>query len=166
MTTTSTHRFTAATAREMKDLGERLGQHGEGGDVIVLSGDLGSGKTTLTQGIARGMGIREPVTSPTFVIARTHPNPGPGPDLVHVDAYRLGSVVELDDLDLESDLDRSVVVVEWGEGIADDLSPSRLEVRIVRPDDDADETRTIDIVAHSARWADLLGRLSARAGRR
>ena len=86
------------------------------GDLVLLTGGLGAGKTTLAQGIGAGLRVRGPVTSPTFVIARVHPSLGDGPDLVHVDAYRLGTALELDDLDLDADLDHSVVVVEWGHG--------------------------------------------------
>lgn len=164
MTTAARYRFPVATAEAMADLGRHLGQQGRAGDVFVLGGELGSGKTTLTQGIARGMGIEEHVTSPTFVIARTHPHPGAGPDLVHVDMYRLGSAGEIDDLDLESDLETSIVVVEWGESLADHLSASRLDVRIARSDDEADETRIVDITSHSARWAGILDGLAARVG--
>lgn len=139
----------------MRTLGEVLGRSVAGGDVVVLSGDLGAGKTTLTQGIARGLGISDRVTSPTFVIARVHESPAGRPDLVHVDAYRLGSVVELDDLDLDADLDRCVVVVEWGEGLVEQLSASRLEVRILRTGDDGDDRRTVTITGHGPRWASV-----------
>jgi tRNA threonylcarbamoyladenosine biosynthesis protein TsaE len=111
------------------------------GDLVILSGGLGAGKTTLTQGIGDGLGVRGPITSPTFVIARVHPPlaasaagghgaAGRGPALVHADAYRLGSVVELDDLDLDTDTASSVTVVEWGEGLAEGLSADRLEITI------------------------------------
>lgn len=136
----------------MRSLGARLGSACIGGDVVVLSGDLGAGKTTITQGIAVGLGIAEPITSPTFVIARVHANSGDRPDLVHVDAYRLGSLVEVDDLDLESDLERSVMVVEWGEGMVDGLSSARLVVRISSSEHEANETRTVDIVAEGGHW--------------
>ncbi len=102
------------------------------GDLVVLSGPLGAGKTTLAQGIGAGLGVRGPVTSPTFVIARVHPSLGAGPDLVHADAYRLGSRAEVDDLDLDADLATSVTVVEWGEGLVEDLAPSFLSVGIER----------------------------------
>ena len=140
----------------MRALGARIGSACTGGDVVMLTGDLGAGKTTLTQGIAAGMGIDEAVTSPTFVIARVHANETDGPDLVHVDAYRLGSVAELDDLDLDADLERSVVVVEWGSGIAEHLSPSRIFVSIERPADDGDETRTVTVRAGGTRFEDAL----------
>ena len=97
---------------------------------MVLTGPLGAGKTTLAQGIGDGLGVRGPVTSPTFVIARVHPSLHGGPALVHADAYRLGSRAEVDDLDLDADLDSSVTVVEWGEGLVEDLSASHLEVKI------------------------------------
>jgi tRNA threonylcarbamoyladenosine biosynthesis protein TsaE len=118
------------TAARMRDLGARLAGLLRPGDVVVLSGGLGSGKTTLTQGIGAGLGVRGPVTSPTFVIARVHPSLRGGPDLVHADAYRLGSRAEVDDLDLDTDIDSSVTVVEWGEGLVEDLAPSFLQVDI------------------------------------
>ena len=140
------------TADGMRDLGAAIGGTCAGGDVLVLAGDLGAGKTTLTQGIARGLGITEAVTSPTFVISREHPHPGEGLTLVHVDAYRLGSQWELDDLDLMADPRRSVVVVEWGRGIADALSSSRLDIEITRSDDEADESRAVTLTPHAGHW--------------
>jgi tRNA threonylcarbamoyladenosine biosynthesis protein TsaE len=139
-----------ATAGDTQDFGRRLGALLRAGDVIVLTGDLGAGKTTLTQGVAEGLGVRGPVTSPTFVIARVHPSLVGGPGLVHVDAYRLGSAVELDDLDLDADLPDSVTVVEWGEGLAEDLAEARLEVELERPDD---ETRVVRVRPVGARWS-------------
>jgi len=124
--------------------------------VIVLMGELGAGKTTFTQGLARGLGITEPVTSPTFVISRVHPHPTGGVSLVHVDAYRVGSAAELDDLDLEADLSTSVVVVEWGRGLAEDLSPEGLDVAITRSDSDDDERRTLELAGRGPRWTALL----------
>jgi tRNA threonylcarbamoyladenosine biosynthesis protein TsaE len=121
------------TAAGMRALGERLGALLRAGDLVVLTGPLGAGKTTLAQGIGDGLGVRGPVTSPTFVIARTHPSLHGGPALVHADAYRLGSRAEVDDLDLDADLDCSVTVVEWGEGLVEDLAPSLLEITITRP---------------------------------
>jgi len=103
------------------------------GDLVVLTGDLGAGKTTLTQGIGAGLGVRGQVASPTFIIAREHPPVTPGPGLVHVDAYRLGSLDEVDALDLDSSLDEVVTVVEWGEGLVEQLADDRLEVRLERP---------------------------------
>ena len=118
------------------------------GDVVVLSGELGAGKTTFTQGLGAGLEVRGDVTSPTFVIARVHPSLVDGPALVHVDAYRLGGVAELDDLDLDTSLDDAVTVVEWGEGIAEGLADDRLEVRIERAladetDGDLDPRRVV-----------------------
>jgi tRNA threonylcarbamoyladenosine biosynthesis protein TsaE len=121
-----------ATSAAMRDLGRSLGGVLRAGDLVILSGGLGAGKTTLTQGIGAGLGVRGPVTSPTFVIARVHPSlgGGRGPALVHVDAYRLGSMLELDDLDLDTDTASSVTVVEWGEGLAEGLAADRLEITI------------------------------------
>jgi tRNA threonylcarbamoyladenosine biosynthesis protein TsaE len=118
------------TAARMRDLGVRLASLLRAGDLVVLSGPLGAGKTTLTQGIGAGLGVRGQVTSPTFVIARLHPSLRGGPDLVHADAYRLGSTAEVDDLDLDADVDASVTVVEWGEGLVENLAPSFLEIAI------------------------------------
>lgn len=115
---------------EMEELGRTLARNLEPGDVVVLTGPLGAGKTTLTRGIGEGLGIRGPIQSPTFVIARTHPSLVGGAPLVHVDAYRLGAAVELDDLDI--DVDRSVVIVEWGRGVAEHLADQWWEVEIVR----------------------------------
>lgn len=103
------------------------------GDLVILTGDLGAGKTTLTQGIGAGLGVRGQVASPTFIIARVHPSVVGGPALVHVDAYRLGSLDEVEALDLDTSLEDSVTVVEWGEGLVEDLSEDRLEVSIRRP---------------------------------
>jgi tRNA threonylcarbamoyladenosine biosynthesis protein TsaE len=149
-----------ATAEEMKAFGRRLAAVLAPGDLVLLSGDLGAGKTTLTQGIGAGLGVQTPVLSPTFVIARVHRD-GRIP-LVHVDAYRLGSVDEVDDLDLDASLEESVTVVEWGEGKAERLAGDRLELRITRSADPAEETRTIDISWHGPRWDEFgLGDLTA-----
>lgn len=114
----------------MEELGRRLGEQLEPGDVVVLTGQLGAGKTTLTRGIGAGLGIRGPVQSPTFVLARTHPSLTGGAALVHVDAYRLGSALELDDLDI--DVASSVVIVEWGRGMVDRLVDAWWEIEIER----------------------------------
>jgi tRNA threonylcarbamoyladenosine biosynthesis protein TsaE len=138
------------TDTAMRDLGERLARKLRAGDLLILSGPLGAGKTTLTQGIGAGLGVRGPVTSPTFVIARVHP--GPLVPLVHADAYRLGSVLEVDDLDL--DTANSVTVVEWGEGLAEGLADDRLEISI-SPDPDSQQ-RTVRIHGYGARWDAVL----------
>jgi tRNA threonylcarbamoyl adenosine modification protein YjeE len=119
-----------ATPEDMERLGRTLGEALEPGDVVVLNGPLGAGKTTLTRGIGAGLGIRGPVQSPTFVLARTHPSLVGGTPLVHVDAYRLGSAVELDDLDI--DVAGSAVVVEWGGGMAHHLADTWWEIDLVR----------------------------------
>jgi tRNA threonylcarbamoyladenosine biosynthesis protein TsaE len=132
--------LTVATAAGMRELGRRLAEVLRAGDLVLLSGDLGAGKTTLTQGIGAGLGVRGPVTSPTFVIARVHPPvvtvgrglAATGPALLHADAYRLGSALELDDLDLDTEIADSVTVVEWGEGLAEGLAADRLEITISR----------------------------------
>jgi len=140
-----------ATAAEMRDLGRRLAARLRPGDLVILAGPLGAGKTTLVQGIGAGLGVRGPVTSPTFVIARVHPVlSGPGPALVHADAYRLGSVGEVDDLDLDADAASAVTVVEWGSGLADGLAEDRLEISI-EPDPDGD-VRTVRLIGHGQRW--------------
>ncbi len=123
---------------------------------MVLTGELGAGKTTFTQGLARGLGVIEPVTSPTFVIARVHASADGGPALVHVDAYRVGSGLELDGLDLDTELEDSVVVVEWGSGLAEGLSSSRLDVAILRPQGEEDQTRWVTLTGHGERWSAIL----------
>lgn len=128
----NTFLYDVPDADSMRALGESLAAQLRPGDLVVLSGELGAGKTTFTQGVGTGLDVRGEVTSPTFVIARVHPPNGAGPGLVHVDAYRLGGIDELDDLDLDTSLEDSVTVVEWGEGIAEGLAESRLEVRIIR----------------------------------
>jgi tRNA threonylcarbamoyladenosine biosynthesis protein TsaE len=139
------------TVEDTQAWGARLGRCLRAGDLLLLTGDLGAGKTTLTQGIAEGLGVRGPITSPTFVIARVHPSLVGGPALVHVDAYRLGGFAELDDLDLDADLDASVTVVEWGAGLAEQLSETRLELTIT-----GDELRTAHLVGVGDRWDDVL----------
>ncbi|WP_028653817.1 tRNA (adenosine(37)-N6)-threonylcarbamoyltransferase complex ATPase subunit type 1 TsaE [Nocardioides sp. J54] len=145
------------SAEEMRALGERLAVLLRPGDVVVLSGELGAGKTTFTQGLGAGLGVRGGITSPTFVIARVHPPLGDGPALVHVDAYRLHGQAELDDLDLDTDLDEAVTVVEWGTGLAEGLADARLEVRIVRAtaatdvDPEADP-RLVEVDPVGLRW--------------
>ena len=151
------------SADDMAALGQRLAGDLRAGDLILLSGDLGAGKTTLTRGIGRGLGVRGAVTSPTFVIARVHPAPPGRPALVHVDAYRLSSLAEVDDLDLDAAQEDSVTVVEWGRGLAEDLAADRLEIDITRKrglgpagaanDGAVDEGRTVRWQAFGPRWA-------------
>ena len=144
-----------ATDADMRALGRRLAAGLRPGDLVILAGPLGAGKTTLVQGIGAGLGVRGPVTSPTFVIARVHPVlDGPGPVLVHADAYRLGSISEVDDLDLDTDVASAVTVVEWGSGLAEGLAVDRLEISIV-PDQDSD-LRTVRINGRGARWHAVL----------
>jgi tRNA threonylcarbamoyladenosine biosynthesis protein TsaE len=143
----STIRLEVETAEEMRALGARLGEHLRAGDVLALTGPLGAGKTTLVQGIATGLGVSGAVTSPTFVLARVHPSAAQGPDLVHVDAYRLHGPLELDDLDLSASLTTSVVVVEWGEGLADVIGATPEVVRLDRSDPDT-ERRSVELPAH------------------
>jgi tRNA threonylcarbamoyladenosine biosynthesis protein TsaE len=145
-----------ATDVAMRELGRELAGRLRAGDLVILTGPLGAGKTTLVQGIGAGLGVRGPVTSPTFVIARVHPAldesglPGPGPSLVHADAYRLGSIGEVDDLDLDADVASAVTVVEWGHGLAEGLAEDRLEISI-QPDPDSD-VRTVQLTGYGARW--------------
>lgn len=129
-----TYNFGVALARRLKP-----------GDLVILNGPLGAGKTALTQGIGAGLGVRGEVTSPTFVIARVHRGPLP---LVHVDAYRLDGF-EIDDLDLDASVDDSVTVVEWGAGKVEKLASSYLEVVITRRDDD---TRVVKLIGHGGDW--------------
>ena len=145
------------TAAQMRALGRQLAALLRAGDVVVLSGPLGAGKTTLTQGIGAGLDVRGQVTSPTFVIARRHPSLGSGPDLVHADAYRLGSRAEVDDLDLDADLATSVTVVEWGEGLVEDLAPGYLSISLQAADRDSagdDVPRTVRVQGTGTRWQD------------
>jgi tRNA threonylcarbamoyladenosine biosynthesis protein TsaE len=139
----------------MRDLGRQLAKLLRAGDLVILAGPLGAGKTTLVQGIGQGLGVRGPVTSPTFVIARVHPVlSGAGPALVHADAYRLGSISEVDDLDLDTDATTAVTVVEWGAGLAEGLAEDRLEISI--EPDLAGDVRTVRLIGHGARWHAVL----------
>ena len=146
-----------ATPDEMAALGARIAGQLRAGDLVALNGELGAGKTTLTRGLGEALQVRGAVTSPTFVLARTHPR-ADGPPLVHVDAYRLQSAVELDDLDI--DFERSITVVEWGAGLLDGITDDWLELDIVRPvggveTEDGVEPRTVTITGHGERWVDL-----------
>jgi len=152
--------FVLPTVDDTRAFGVALAQVLRAGDLLVLTGPLGAGKTALTQGIGAGLGVAGDVTSPTFVIARVHRPLRDGVPLVHADAYRLGGVsdprAEVDDLDLDASVDDSVTVVEWGEGLVEQLTDAYLEVRIDRRDDD---TRTVDLVPHAGDWATRLGEL-------
>ena len=153
--------LTLVSARATHAFGRALGATLRAGDLVILSGSLGAGKTTLTQGIAAGMGVDGRVTSPTFVIARVHrPGFDGGIPLVHVDAYRLTGAVELDDLDLDTDLTAAAVVVEWGEGVADQLSDERLRVELTRLPDD---TRTAVLTGVGEGWRNRLSAIIADA---
>ncbi len=144
------------TVEDTRALGTRLAGLLRAGDLVVLSGPLGAGKTVLVQGIGSALGVRGPILSPTFVIARVHRGPLP---LVHVDAYRLGSLAEVDDLDLDVDTAEAVTVVEWGSGLVEQLADSRLEVVIAREPDT--EVRTARLFGHGGDWAARLARLRA-----
>jgi tRNA threonylcarbamoyladenosine biosynthesis protein TsaE len=150
-----------ASGDEARELGRRLAGVLRAGDLVILSGDLGAGKTTFTQGVGAGLEVRGEVTSPTFVISRVHPSAGDGPPLVHVDAYRLDGIEELDDLDLDTSLDDAVTVVEWGEGVAEGLAETRLEVTITRergsrearpPEQEDHDPRTFRFTPVGTRW--------------
>jgi tRNA threonylcarbamoyladenosine biosynthesis protein TsaE len=146
--------FTTATAEQTQQLAERLAGMLRAGDLIILTGGLGAGKTTFTQGLGRSLGVRPGIISPTFVLVRIHPNlpagPNPGgPDLVHVDAYRLGSAAEIDDIDLENTMDSAVTVVEWGADRVEHLAESRLEITLLRAIGGADRPGS-----HADAWQD------------
>jgi tRNA threonylcarbamoyladenosine biosynthesis protein TsaE len=152
--------LTLPDADATRDLGRRLAAVLRAGDLVLLSGDLGAGKTTLTQGIGAGLGVRGQVASPTFIIARVHPALGDGPDLVHVDAYRLGSLDEVDALDLDTSLEDSVTVVEWGTGKVETLSADRLEIDVRRPrgaGSDGAAPAVEDLAAPAAREVEVRG---------
>lgn len=152
-------RLTLPTAADTHALGERIGRRLAAGDLVILDGALGAGKTVLAKGIAVGMGVTGLVMSPTFVIARVHRPAAPnGVALVHVDAYRIAGPLEFDDLDLDTDLTAAAVVVEWGDGRAEQLADDHLLVRLTRHPDDA---RTAELIGSGQRWersvVDLLG---------
>lgn len=151
-----TTRLRVVDADAMEDLGARLARLLRAGDLVVLDGPLGAGKTTLTRGLGRELGARGAVTSPTFVLAREHPTAA-GVPLVHVDAYRLPGARELDDLDL--DFAGSIVVVEWGRGKLDGVADAWIDVAIDRGA--SDDSRAVAITGHGARWADLDTRLGS-----
>jgi tRNA threonylcarbamoyladenosine biosynthesis protein TsaE len=152
-----------STVDDTREFGRRLGRLLRAGDLVVLTGPLGAGKTALAQGIGAGLAVRGDVTSPTFVIARVHrpdPERGGRVPLVHADAYRLGTAAdpraEIDDLDLDASIEESVTVVEWGEGVVEQLGDAHLRVCIDRREDD---TRVVELVPAGGDWASRLGAL-------
>jgi tRNA threonylcarbamoyladenosine biosynthesis protein TsaE len=147
--------ITVSSPEQMRELGRRLARLLRAGDLVMLSGELGAGKTTLARGLGEGLDVRGAVTSPTFVIARVHPSLGDGPPLVHVDAYRLsGGLEEMEDLDLDVSLPDSVVVVEWGEGKVEELTDERLQILIHRAvGGTVDEVRHMTVSGIGPRWA-------------
>ncbi|WP_184791621.1 tRNA (adenosine(37)-N6)-threonylcarbamoyltransferase complex ATPase subunit type 1 TsaE [Streptomyces sp. 3211] len=160
-------RITVDSPDAMQELGRRVAALLRPGDLVLLTGELGAGKTTLTRGLGEGLGVRGAVTSPTFVIARVHPSLTGGPALVHVDAYRLGGgLEEMEDLDLDVSLPESVVVVEWGDGKVEELSDDRLHVVIARAvghEEVLDDVREVSVRGIGARWGSGAG-LDALAG--
>ena len=180
-TITATFQVSTSDADQTRALGEDLGRILAAGDLVMLSGGLGAGKTTLTQGIGIGMGVRGRVASPTFIVARVHPSLSGGPDLIHADAYRIKDLSDLETLDLDSSLDEAVTVVEWGEGKTEAMSNERLSIEVRRAsggqaDTDGDiidlehmddGTRLIVLRAHGHRWDGVLdAAVAAHGGRR
>jgi len=125
-----------SNAAETKALGKKLGALLKAGDCVLLAGELGAGKTTFTQGLASALKIKGDVTSPTFVIAREHKSLTDGPNLVHVDAYRLSTLAEISQLDLVTDIETAILVVEWGKGLVNDLVAEPIQITINHNDDD------------------------------
>lgn len=168
---------TTRSPEQTRALGRALGEVLRAGDLIMLSGGLGAGKTTLTQGIGEGMGVRGRVASPTFIVARVHPSLVGGPDLIHADAYRISDLEDLETLDLDSSLADSVTVVEWGEGKTEVMSSERLEIAVVRGTGGTagraegaidletmdDGERRVELRPHGTRWDGVLDRVLVRA---
>ncbi|WP_347566804.1 tRNA (adenosine(37)-N6)-threonylcarbamoyltransferase complex ATPase subunit type 1 TsaE [Brevibacterium sp. ZH18] len=174
-------RVQISSLAQMRTFAEVLAENLRAGDLLILSGNLGAGKTTFTQSLGRALDVAGRITSPTFVIAREHPSLGEGPALVHVDAYRLSDAEELEDLDLDSELDESITVVEWGEGLAEQLSADYLSLTITpvfedeigaggeddtdvtAGDDESepDEHRIVDLHGHGDTWDERWQRLDA-----
>lgn len=161
----------------MRTFAAALAEHLRAGDLLILTGNLGAGKTTFTQSLGKALDVAGRITSPTFVIAREHPSRSGGPALVHVDAYRLADGEELEDLDLDSELDESITVVEWGAGLAEQLSSDHLDITITPVWDEAaegndsvgiddedeveDERRTVDLVGRGDAWIERLPAVEA-----
>lgn len=139
-----------STAEEMHEFGNKLAGLLKAGDLVILTGPLGAGKTTFTRGVGEGLHAIGNVSSPTFVIARTHKRENSEVPLVHVDAYRLSSVHEFDDLDI--DIDNSIVLVEWGRGFAEELADSWLDIEIGRDHTGESDVREVSITAHGFRF--------------
>ncbi|MGQ0847245.1 MAG: tRNA (adenosine(37)-N6)-threonylcarbamoyltransferase complex ATPase subunit type 1 TsaE [Sporichthyaceae bacterium] len=161
MTSSTATTLLVPTAQDMQALGARLAGILRRGDLVVLTGDLGAGKTTLTQGLGAALGVRGRIASPTFVISRIHSSLADGPDLVHVDTYRMADALEVADLDLEDSIADSVTVVEWGAGLVEALTSDRLELVLNRgtdvppdadPDDPSAAVREVAITGIGARW--------------
>lgn len=155
-------RLVVPTAADMKALGARLAGMLRRGDLVVLTGDLGAGKTTLTQGLGAALHVRGRVCSPTFVISRIHPSESGGPALVHADTYRMADALEVADLDLDESMPDSITVVEWGAGLVEGLSADRLELVLTRraeqpegadPDDPSAAIRDVTVRTVGTRWA-------------
>ena len=177
-TITATFQVSTSDADQTRALGEDLGRILAAGDLVMLSGGLGAGKTTLTQGIGIGMGVRGRVASPTFIVARVHPSLSGGPDLIHADAYRIKDLSDLETLDLDSSLDEAVTVVEWGDGKTEAMSEERLAIEVRRAsggqaqrDGDVidlehmdDGRRRIVLRAHGHRWDGVLEDIVAAHG--
>lgn len=146
--------FTAPAAADIQAFAADVADQLRAGDLVILRGPLGAGKTTFAQGVGAGLGVRERLTSPTFVIARVHRGRVP---VVHADAYRIGGIEELDDLDLDADLEDAVTLVEWGSGLVESLSASGyLLVDIERTSAADDETRIVRLEGHGPRWDDVI----------
>ena len=141
------------SAEEMVELGKSLAGVLSAGDLVLLIGPLGAGKTTLTRGVGLGLKVSGTVSSPTFVIARTHKRENSDVPLVHVDAYRLGSPAELDDLDIP--FSKAIVLVEWGKGLTEGIAENWLEININRDTTGETETRTVEITGFGPRWQEV-----------
>jgi tRNA threonylcarbamoyl adenosine modification protein YjeE len=141
------------TTEEMLELGERVSKSFRAGDLVLLIGPLGAGKTTFTRGVGKGMNVIGNVSSPTFVIARTHRRENSDAPLVHVDAYRLGSPAELDDLDIP--FAKAIVLVEWGKGLTEGIAENWLEININRDTTGESETRTVQLTGFGPRWQEV-----------
>jgi tRNA threonylcarbamoyl adenosine modification protein YjeE len=150
LTETVLARFEVETPEQMHDLGLKIAKELRKGDLVLLSGQMGAGKTTLSRGVGEGLKVLGTVSSPTFVIARTHKTRDGQAPLVHVDAYRLTSPAELDDLDI--DFENSIVLVEWGRGFTEGIVDSFLDVEIIRSSNPLEEVREVSIIGVGERW--------------